>query len=353
MTESESESESDPQGSRLHGDGRLSFRHRVRKPIADSIPYVDGTQSPTAWRTMVPADSARVEIEIGCGKGTFLKTAALRRPEVFFLGIEASPEYARYCADRIQRAGCSNARMLADNARAFLRDAMPDAAVDTFHIYYPDPWPKRRHRKRRLFQPGMERELARGLKDSGLLLVATDSTAYFGEILTVLGQGAELRRDWELEATLGEGVEGECFVPTNFQIKYRQEGRTLHRAAFRRLPRALAGHAATAHPARVTWIPVAPLADLPDQSGRSFDVGGRDLALFRVGDQVFALENSCPHRGAALAEGVVSEGQVACTWHGWRFELATGKCNTIPDEQARTYRVRVMDGMVEVEVPGA
>ena len=98
------------------------------------------------------------------------------------------------------------------------------------------------------------------------------------------------------------------------------------------------------------WIPVVPFAELADQSGRAVDVAGKDLALFRSGELVFALDNSCPHRGAALAEGVVSEGQVACTWHGWRFELATGRCRTIPDERARTWPVRVVAGVVEVDV---
>ena len=243
--------EPDPHVSRLHGDGRLSFRHRVRKPIADQIPYLDGTRAAVSWQALVPADAGRVEIEIGCGKGTFLKSAALARPAAFFLGIEASPEYARYCADRLVRAGCHNGRLLADNARVFVRDVVPEAAVDVFHIYYPDPWPKRRHRKRRLFQPGAELELARALKDDGLLLVATDSTAYFGEILTVLGQGEALRRDWTTEAELGDGVAGVAFVPTNFQIKYQKEGRTLHRAAFRRVPRAQAATGAASIPTTV------------------------------------------------------------------------------------------------------
>jgi nitrite reductase (NADH) small subunit len=82
-----------------------------------------------------------------------------------------------------------------------------------------------------------------------------------------------------------------------------------------------------------------------------FEVGDREIALFRVGDCVHALNNFCPHQGAALAEGTVTEFQVACPWHGWRFDLRNGDCATIPGEQAITYPVRVTGGRVEVQLP--
>jgi tRNA (guanine-N7-)-methyltransferase len=221
--------------SRLHAGGRLSFRRRVRGPIAAAIPFVDGTENPPPWAELVPAGAARVEVEVGPGKGTFLLAAATARPDVFFLGVEAAPSYARYAADRLARAGATNGLLLCDNARVFLEDRVPPAAVDAFHVYYPDPWPKRRHRRRRFFGPGAAEALARGLKDAGLLFVATDSTAYFGEIVTLLGGCPALARDRALEERLGPGVGGEAFQPTNFERKYADRGRTLNRGAWRRV----------------------------------------------------------------------------------------------------------------------
>ena len=93
-----------------------------------------------------------VHIEIGSGKGTFLVNQAQAQPEVNFLGIEWARKYYRYVVDRIGRRGLTNVRMLRADAATFLRDFVPEESVDCFHIYFPDPWPKKRHHKRRLLQ---------------------------------------------------------------------------------------------------------------------------------------------------------------------------------------------------------
>jgi nitrite reductase/ring-hydroxylating ferredoxin subunit len=76
----------------------------------------------------------------------------------------------------------------------------------------------------------------------------------------------------------------------------------------------------------MTWRVVAEFADLPS-SGDGFSVEveeGRFIALFRVGDEVRALDDACPHQGAPLSMGVVKQGEVTCSWHGWHFEVETG-----------------------------
>ena len=90
-----------------------------------------------------------VHIEIGSGKGTFLVSQATSRGEISFLGIEWAGKYYRTAVDRIGRWGLGNVRIIRTDAADFLIHHVGDFSVDRFHIYFPDPWPKKRHHKRR------------------------------------------------------------------------------------------------------------------------------------------------------------------------------------------------------------
>ncbi len=94
-----------------------------------------------------------VHIEIGSGKGTFLVNQAKVRFEVNFLGIEWASKYYRHAVDRIGRHGITNVKMMRTEAASFLAELVPQQSIDCFHIYFPDPWPKTRHHKRRLIEP--------------------------------------------------------------------------------------------------------------------------------------------------------------------------------------------------------
>ncbi|MGC3999135.1 MAG: nitrite reductase (NAD(P)H) small subunit [Anaeromyxobacter sp.] len=95
---------------------------------------------------------------------------------------------------------------------------------------------------------------------------------------------------------------------------------------------------------------VARLADLPEGCGWQVEVDGREVALFRRGDRVHALDNLCPHRGAALAFGDVRGGVVYCPLHAWAFELDTGACPEFPGVAVDTFRAVVEGGEVFVEL---
>jgi NAD(P)H-dependent nitrite reductase small subunit len=99
------------------------------------------------------------------------------------------------------------------------------------------------------------------------------------------------------------------------------------------------------------WKALATLSSLSEEEATTVEIDGHEIALFRRGAAVYALDSICPHRGAALAEGTINGDEVACPWHGWRFELATGKCRTLPTEAARTFAVRIAGDSVEVFVP--
>ena len=224
-----------PRPKRVHPSGRLTFRNNVRGPKAKDLPYRIAEDEALCWDELVPSTAGEVEIEIGCGKGSFLVAAADRRPGTFLLGVEAGPAYAEYCADRARRQGLANVFLVADDARLFLADTVPQGRIRRVHIYYPDPWPKWRHRKRRIFSAELPPLLHRVLEPGGELLVATDNLRYFGEILAVLGETPLLARAFDLEHDYGAEDPGLAFGPTNFSRKYQIEGRTLRTCAWRRV----------------------------------------------------------------------------------------------------------------------
>jgi len=176
--------------------------------------------------------TGRVHIEIGSGKGTFLVNQAKSEPEVNFLGIERASRYYRYSVDRIGRWALKNVRILRTDAADFIRNNIPERAVDCFHIYFPDPWPKRKHHKRRFFKPASFEELLRTLKTDGEIKVATDHREYFKAITEIIENNTARVRQIPFQPTSSAGI-GE-WVGTNFERKYLKENRPIYTIAARK-----------------------------------------------------------------------------------------------------------------------
>jgi len=115
-----------------------------------------------------------VEIEIGPGRGDVLLAFAAARPDVNFLAIEHLPGTVERLTARLEAAGITNARVIGGDAPCVIGQLIPAASVARYHIYFPDPWPKRRHHRRRLFTPDFVAALARTLVPGGTVHVATD-----------------------------------------------------------------------------------------------------------------------------------------------------------------------------------
>jgi tRNA (guanine-N7-)-methyltransferase len=137
-------------------------------------------------------DAPRV-LEIGFGDGDTLVQLAAQRPERDFLGIEVHPPGVGHCLLAADAAGLTNLRVVQHDAVEVLEQSVPDAAFDEVLVYFADPWPKKRHHKRRLVQPPFLRLLARKMKPGGVLRLATDWEPYAEWMLEALAAVSEFR----------------------------------------------------------------------------------------------------------------------------------------------------------------
>ena len=180
------------------------------------------------WETLF-GNANPVEVEIGTGKAGFLLRRARAHPERNFLGIEWANQFFRFAADRLRRWGVTNTRMVRTDASHFIRVQCPRDSLSALHVYHPDPWPKKRHHKRRLFQPAFVEAAVACLVVGGRLAVQTDHAEYFEIIRSLLLERADLER-----VAFGDPVYGidEAGGPaTNFEIKYRKAGRDIYQLA--------------------------------------------------------------------------------------------------------------------------
>ena len=120
--------------SRMHQDGKLSFRRRVPLVDAEGLPLIDGGENPPDLADIVPDGFDHVEIEVGPGKGTFLLAATEAKPDTFLLGIEAAPGYAKHGAEKLKKSGRTNGSLLIDNAKVFLKENVDDGELDRVHV---------------------------------------------------------------------------------------------------------------------------------------------------------------------------------------------------------------------------
>ncbi|MGA3065413.1 MAG: tRNA (guanosine(46)-N7)-methyltransferase TrmB [Tepidisphaeraceae bacterium] len=193
-----------------------STRELVVEPIGLDV---ETLARPIVWRELFGNDHP-VELEIGMGKGTFLVGQAKTRPDTNFFGVEYARWFWRYASDRLRRNHCLNARTIRAEAFFFLREFVTSGSLAAVHIYFPDPWPKKRHHKRRLIQPAFIAEVRRVLCPAGITRMVTDHADYFSQIQQVIaGSGLQ-----ETPYSLAGAVEGEI-AGTNFERKYRRAGR--------------------------------------------------------------------------------------------------------------------------------
>jgi tRNA (guanine-N7-)-methyltransferase len=171
---------------------------------------------------------APVEMEIGVGKGRFLLNAAAARRDRDFFGLEIEAEYAAIVRVKAERAGLANLRVERLDGKAFVHARLAPGSLSALHVYFPDPWPKKRHHKRRLVDPAWAAAAARALAPGSVLRVASDHAEYWSVIDAVLSAEPLFRKLTEEEA-------GEWSTGTNYELKFVKTGRPIRKAVFRRV----------------------------------------------------------------------------------------------------------------------
>jgi tRNA (guanine-N7-)-methyltransferase len=170
-----------------------------------------------------------VELEIGSGKGLFLINAASSATDHNFLGVELARKYARMAAERLARRHLANAKIWRGDARLIMGRLVPEASLRTVHVYFPDPWWKKRHKKRRVFTEELVAQIDSALERGGELRVASDVEEYFMLIQSLIAANPRFRQQPLPEP---KGPEEELGCLTNFERKYRLEGRPIFRAQY-------------------------------------------------------------------------------------------------------------------------
>ncbi len=163
-------------------------------------------------------------LEIGFGNGDTLVELATASPGTDFLGAEVHPPGVGHCLLAIEAAGLANVRVVMHDAVEVLRDGLAPASLDEVLLYFPDPWPKKRHHKRRIVQPDFAALVASRLKPGGRFRLATDWEPYAAWMLEVLGAAPELRN---------ASPAGGCIErPERGATRFERRGRRLGHAVF-------------------------------------------------------------------------------------------------------------------------
>ena len=187
-------------------------------------------QLPKPWRSEVLfGRKAPMELEIGSGKGLFLRCAADRLPEHDFLGIEIGQKYARFSAARLFDRPQCNAIMVCGDAARILRDWMPENFLEAVHVYFPDPWWKRAHRKRRILRAEVLKLIEERLRPGGTLHFWTDVEEYFNSTLKLLAAQTSLQGPNEVSE---REAEHEFDYRTHFERRTRLHGEKVYRTEF-------------------------------------------------------------------------------------------------------------------------
>ncbi len=185
--------------------------------------------APLELDRLVPPEGAPWELEIGFGKGRYLLRRAEEYPERRFLGIEMAAEYFGILVRRARRRKLGNVLALRGEALYALSAVLPRGFAEVVHVYHPDPWPKARHHKRRLFDPATVDLVLGALRPGGTLYFATDHLEY-GEVVVDLLERHPAVTVERLDGPWPDGPR------TNYEAKYIEEGRPILRLVVKAQP---------------------------------------------------------------------------------------------------------------------
>jgi tRNA (guanine-N7-)-methyltransferase len=192
---------------------------------------VENTPTPLDFAALFGRD-APVSFEIGFGNGESLVALACAHPDRNYVGLEVHPPGVGHLLLRCEAERIDNVRVICEDAVQVLQQRVPDASLDEVLLYFPDPWPKKRHHKRRIVQPAFVELVARKLCTGGVLRMATDWQPYADHMLATAGGCPQLRN----ESPSGDFVlRPESRPVTRFERRGQRLGHGVWDLAFRRV----------------------------------------------------------------------------------------------------------------------
>ncbi len=209
--------------------GRRSLP-RVDKNIDLSEFLFSLPEAPASWEPRQLFDRQfDLEIEVGSGKGLFLTNAGKQFPERNFLGIEIARKYARFAAARLARHGLTNAKLIHGDAMRLFVDYVPSDQIAAVHVYFPDPWWKKRHRRRRVLNAALVRNVQRVLVPHGQFHFWTDVREYFESSLQLIAESTSLAGPFEVAE---QQPQHDLDYRTHFERRMRLHQEAVYRARF-------------------------------------------------------------------------------------------------------------------------
>jgi tRNA (guanine-N7-)-methyltransferase len=172
---------------------------------------------------------APLEIDVGSGKGLFLMSSAAAHPERDFLGIEISRKYARFTAARLAKREMTNAVVVCGDALRLFEDVLNEGCAQAVHVYFPDPWWKKRHKKRRVMTEHFLHNVERALEPGGALHFWTDVKEYFDTSLDMIAQATRLM---SFSTPDEQPADDNLDYRTHFERRMRIHDEVVFRAAF-------------------------------------------------------------------------------------------------------------------------
>jgi tRNA (guanine-N7-)-methyltransferase len=198
--------------------------------LSDHLKTIEQLPRPCTAETLF-GRAGPLEIEVGSGKGLFLRNAAAARPESGFLGIEVAKKYAEYAAAGLAKGGATNAVVVYGDGLRVFQELIPDNSLAAVHVYFPDPWWKKRHRRRRVMRESFLGDVERTLLPGGSLHFWTDVEEYFQTSLALLAAETTLLGPLAVPET---PAEHDMAYRTHFERRVRLASEAVYRAEFRK-----------------------------------------------------------------------------------------------------------------------
>jgi len=216
----------------MNAVGRRALR-KIDPSLDLSKHLLEFEQLPRPWSAgAIFGRVAPLEIEVGSGKGLFLRNAARSQPAVDFLGIEIAHKYARFAAAGLVKAGLPNGRVVSGDGTRIFAELIADDSLAAVHVYFPDPWWKKRHRKRRVMNETFVQQIERTLMPGGALHFWTDVEEYFQTTLELMAAHTRLSGPIAVPET---PAEHDLAYRTHFERRMRLTNEPVYRSEFRKL----------------------------------------------------------------------------------------------------------------------